>query len=217
MTLSYLSAPNKDQWPYYVSPSQTTELGVNKWADVRRSAGVGREALLLRKKAGLKIDVTYILNPQHRCLQRQHSNPLELHLPVLLAPHFPSPSLRARSRRRAARCQGLVTSWSAQAALPRTDSSNYRNQQLGPIITSCSLCPRGPVVQLTRKLSGRLALHNLIWNDRVWHQGLLTLPATGPMCGNNLHCQIAPRLPLAEQARMNPRQTQASPQTKTLV
>ncbi len=104
----------------------------------------------------------------------------------------------------AACCHALVTSWSEQARLPNTDSSNYRNQQLGPIITSCSLCPRGPMVQLTRKLSVCLALHNLIWNDRVWHQGLLTLPATGPMCGNNLHCQIAPRLPLADEARMSP-------------
>lgn len=70
------------------------------------------------------------------------------------------------------------------------------------------------MVQLTRKLSGCLALHNLIWNDRVWHQGFLTLPATGPMCGNNLHCQIAPRLPLAEEARMSPLQTLAPSQTR---
>lgn len=155
------------------------------------------------EKAGLRIDVTYILNPQHRWSRQQHSNPLELQLSYFSLFISPPP-LRAQSRRHAACCHGLVTSWSAQAWLPRTDSSNYRNQQLGPIITSCSLCPRGPVVQLTRKLSGCLALHNIIWNDRVWHQGLLTLPATGPMCGNNLHCQIAPRLPLAEQARMNP-------------
>lgn len=151
---------------------------------------------------------------QYRCFQKQHFYPLRPLTPC--SPSSP-PVFFVWSRQNCSMLSCLVTSWSEQARLPHTDSSNYRNQQLGPIITSCSLCPRGPMVQLTRKLSVCLALHNLIWNDRVWHQGLLTLPATGPMCGNNLHCQIAPRLPLAEEARMSPIQTLAPPQTRPVV
>lgn len=213
MALSYLSAENKDQWPYCVSPLTDHKIKVNKWADVRGSVGGRMESIVAEKKGPARNGRCTHLIPHNT------STPSDL----LHNSHSLFPPLTSTScvpsfgpGRIAACCHALVTSWSEQAGLPHTDSSNYRNQQLGPIITSCSLCPRGPVVQLTRKLSGCLALHNIIWNDRVWHQGLLTLPATGPMCGNNLHCQIAPRLPLAEEARMSSHQTLAPPKWEWL-